>query len=343
MIRYPRFLVLVAFSLMLVIFPAAPVVAQEATPATECVATTPEENEALAVRYWEEAVWGPQGKIAEIVAPDEIHHWGIGGQTTGFEEFAERWALFNAAFPDLEFTVDLIAAEGDLVGTYWTAHGSQRGEWQGIAPTGREVTWSGINIFRIACGQIIESWGEADHLSLRQQLGATDVPAAMAIPATPAAATGVVATPCADDTPAANLAVARRWTEEVFNKQNVDVLDEILAADAVHHGAAFPDTHGREAIKEALARQFAAFPDMALTVDLAIADGDMVMVRWSGPATQEGAFLGLEPTGAPVELTGINVYRLACGTIVEGWSEMNVLQVFQELQGASGMATPASS
>ena len=78
--------------------------------------------------------------------------------------------------PDLEFTVDLVAAEGDLAATLWTATGTHSGEWQGIAPTDREVTWQGINVFRIECGQIVESWGEADHLGLRSQLGATDIP-----------------------------------------------------------------------------------------------------------------------------------------------------------------------
>jgi steroid delta-isomerase-like uncharacterized protein len=145
--------------------------------------TTAEENEALATSYWEEVWWGDQGKIAEIVAPDEVHHWGIGGDTTGFEEFTERWNLFFTAFPDLKFTVDLVVAEDDLVATSWTANGTHRGEWLGIAPTGREVTWQGINIFRFECGQIVESWSKADHLGLLSQLGAVELPATMATPA----------------------------------------------------------------------------------------------------------------------------------------------------------------
>ncbi|MBA2596499.1 MAG: ester cyclase [Chloroflexota bacterium] len=169
-------LMMVALSLPIISLPLA-ALAQEATPAVECVETTPEENEALATMYWEEAVWGAQGKIAEIVAPDEIHHWGIGGDTNGFAEFSERWSAFNTAFPDLQFSVDLVMAEDDLATTLWTATGTQTGEWQGTAPTGREVTWTGINIFRISCGMIVESWGEADHAGLRAQIEASDAPA----------------------------------------------------------------------------------------------------------------------------------------------------------------------
>jgi predicted ester cyclase len=184
MFRVLRFVVLTLLAISLSMIPG-PVAtdAQEATPQAECPVTTPEENEELATMYWEEVWWGDQGKIAEIVAPDEVHHWGIGGDTTGFEEFSERWALFFTAFPDLEFTVDLVVAEEDLVATHWTATGTHQGEWQGIAPTDREVTWQGINIFRFECGLIVESWGSADHLGLLSQLGAVELPAALATPA----------------------------------------------------------------------------------------------------------------------------------------------------------------
>lgn len=321
-----------------------PMLAQEATPAPECVATTPEENEALVTMYWQEAVWGAQGTIDEIVAPDEVHHWGIGGDTTDFEAFAERWALFNAAFPDLEFTVDLVAAEEDLAATLWTATGTQMGEWQGIAPTGREVTWRGANLFRIACGLIVESWGEADHLGLRAQLGAADVPAMMATPSGIATGPGArpAATPCADDAPDANVAVARRWTEDVFTGQNLDALDELLDPGAVHHSSTFPAAEGPEAIKAAFGRLMEAFPGMQYTVDATVADGNLVVVRWSGTGANDGAWLGMEPTGNVANFTGINIYQLACGKIVESWSTTNALQVLQELHAAAAPATPAA-
>ena len=183
MITFPRFTVLMLLACSLLMVPGPMVgAAQEATPEGECPVTTPEENAELATMYWEEVWWGDQGKIAEVVAPDEVHHWGIGGDTTGFEEFTERWAQFFTAFPDLAFTVDQVVAEDDLVATHWTATGTHRGEWLGIAPTDREVTWQGINIFRFECGQIVESWSAADHLGLLGQLGATDIPVAMATP-----------------------------------------------------------------------------------------------------------------------------------------------------------------
>jgi steroid delta-isomerase-like uncharacterized protein len=319
--------------------------AQDATPAAECAVTTPEENAELARAYWDEAVWGPQGKIAEVVAPNEVHHWGIAGTTNGFDEFAERWALFNTAFPDLKFNVDLVTATDDMAATVWTATGTQEGEWQGLAPTGKTVSWTGINVFSIACGQITESWGEADHVGLRSALGATDVPA---LPTSEAMAAGTPgaeggATPCAGAGADANLETAERWTTEVWNNQELDVLDEIAAPEILHHGAAFPDVSGTEALKGSLTRQFEAFPDITLNIDDAFADDNVAVVRWSGTGTQEGDFLGESASGKPVNISGVNVYRMECGKIVESWSEMNALDVLYQIRDTeTGEATPTA-
>jgi steroid delta-isomerase-like uncharacterized protein len=333
--RIARIVGLALVILALLTTSGLPVRAQDATPAADCPTATPEEIETLLRRYWSD-VWSAGGDAvsAEVLAPDEIHHWGIGGTTTGVDAFNERLRLFLTAFPDIRFTVDLVAIEGDLGATLWTATGTHRGEWQGIAPTDREVTWRGINIFRIACGRIAESWGEADHIGLRQQLGAADVPAMAATPADEAAMddSGPSATPCPDDTPEANVAVARRWTEEVWTKQDLAVLDEIFDANGVHHGAAFSTVRGPETVKAAIQRQLQAFPDIALTVDMTIADGELVVVRWSGTATHAGPFLGIAPTDKTVDFTGINVYRLSCGRIVESWSEINALDLLRQLR-----------
>lgn len=342
MISYFRIAVFALLALSLLAVPTLGAAAQDETPEAECVTTSPEENLAIADAYWQEAVWGDQGKIKEVVAADEIHHWGIAGTTTGIDEFMERWALFNTAFPDLEFTVDLAVADGDLVATYWTATGTQEGEWQGIAPTNSKVTWDGVNIFRIECGMIAESWGEANHLGLLAQLGATDIPTDLidspADAATPMAAGD--ATPCADDSPETNLAVAQRWTDEVWTQQALDVLDEIAAPEIVHHGGAFPDARGVEAVKGGVGAVLATFPDIQISIDEAFAANDLVAVRWSGVGTQQGDYLGHPATGKEVQFTGINLYRIHCGKIVESWSETNGLAVLRMIQ--EGAATPVA-
>lgn len=159
---------------------AALVTAQD--EGADCPATTPEQNKDLVIRYWSD-VWTADGdaNVAEVLAEDEIHHWGVGNDTTGIDAFVLRLNTFLVAFPDITFEVNEVVAEGDLVVSRWTATATQQGEWQGVAATGQSVTWTGINVFRIECGKIAESWGEADHLGLLRQIGAVP-PAATPTP-----------------------------------------------------------------------------------------------------------------------------------------------------------------
>ncbi len=76
------------------------------------------------------------------------------------------------AFPDLDRSVDDVFASGDRVAARWSATGRHSGEFMGIAPTGKVVTSSGITVFRLTDGRIVEEWGESDLLGLMTQLGA---------------------------------------------------------------------------------------------------------------------------------------------------------------------------
>jgi steroid delta-isomerase-like uncharacterized protein len=87
----------------------------------------------------------------------------------GHRQYSE---VMNAAFPDLERTIEDIVAEGDKVVARWTAKGTNTGEFNGMPATGKRATSSGITIFRIADGHIVEEWSESDMLGLMQQLSA---------------------------------------------------------------------------------------------------------------------------------------------------------------------------
>jgi predicted ester cyclase len=79
---------------------------------------------------------------------------------------------FRQAFPDLQWTIDLVLAENDLVAARWTASGTHTGSWGGLAPTGRRADFSGVNIFRFGDnGKVAEIWNHRDDLGLMEQLG----------------------------------------------------------------------------------------------------------------------------------------------------------------------------
>ena len=80
---------------------------------------------------------------------------------------------FRAAFPDLRFVVDLIVGEDDYVAARWTATGTHSGRWGAVEPTGRQATFSGVNLYRFENGKVAETWNHRDDLGLAEQVGAS--------------------------------------------------------------------------------------------------------------------------------------------------------------------------
>jgi len=107
----------------------------------------------------------------ELVAPTYESHFPLPGQPAGIAGFKYAVQALHTSFPDLTITVEDVIAEGDTVAARLTARGTHLAAFRGIPPTGRTVQWTGIRIFRIADGKIVEHWANWDDLGLLQQLG----------------------------------------------------------------------------------------------------------------------------------------------------------------------------
>jgi steroid delta-isomerase-like uncharacterized protein len=110
--------------------------------------------------------------IDEIVDPDVLIRTPLPVQTTGAQALKEVFARLHQAFPDLHVTVEDLVEEGDKVVGRNTITGTHRGEYMGIPPTGKVITYSEIFILRFADGRIAETWGVVDVFSQLKQLGA---------------------------------------------------------------------------------------------------------------------------------------------------------------------------
>jgi steroid delta-isomerase-like uncharacterized protein len=99
-----------------------------------------------------------------------------GEEIHGREGIKQFYATLRAAFPDIHFTIEDQIAEGDRVVTRWTARATHTGEYQGIPPTGKQFSLTGIDIDRIANGKVVECWPIADELGVLQQLGVIPAP-----------------------------------------------------------------------------------------------------------------------------------------------------------------------
>jgi steroid delta-isomerase-like uncharacterized protein len=128
-----------------------------------------EDNKVL-VRRWYESFNRRDMSMYEMFASDFVYH--LPSMTLhGLEEFKQFLSQYLTAFPDARFTVEDEIAEGELVASRATLHGTHQGGFMGIQPTGKQVTSTGIAIDRIVDGKFVESWLEADNLGLLQQLG----------------------------------------------------------------------------------------------------------------------------------------------------------------------------
>jgi steroid delta-isomerase-like uncharacterized protein len=125
-----------------------------------------------------------------------------------------------------------------------------------------------------------------------------------------------------------NKAIVKRWNEETINRRNLDAIDELADPNYVNHGA---NTRGPTAYKQSLTAMLEAFSDGGITIEDTIAEGDKVVIRWKMHGTHTGEYQGVPATGKKVTVTGISVYRLAQGKIVEDWSNMDELGYLQQL------------
>ena len=109
--------------------------------------------------------------IDELVEPDVLLHLPLPIQATGAQALKQVWAMLLRGLPDLHLTVDDLLAEGDKVVSRNTVTGTHQGEYRGLPPTGKSITYNEIFIFRLANGRIVEIWGVVDVFAQMKQLG----------------------------------------------------------------------------------------------------------------------------------------------------------------------------
>ena len=120
---------------------------------------------------------GDQATVDVLLAPSFVDHAAeLGGGASDAAGFKAQVREFRSAFPDGSTQIDDLIAEDDKVVLRWTDGGTHRGPFMGVAPTGKRVALTGIDIYRVADGKIVEYWCSEDVLGLLEQLGAVKPP-----------------------------------------------------------------------------------------------------------------------------------------------------------------------
>lgn len=147
---------------------------------TERVNSATDAHTALLRGYVDALNRGDESYLDEYFGPGYVYHGPDGDLDV--EAFKALHHSLLTAFPGGTMSADDILVAGDKVTTRWTFHGVQSGDFQGVGPTGREVTLTGIIISRVEDGKVVEEWEELDRLGLMQQLGVIPSPGGGAEP-----------------------------------------------------------------------------------------------------------------------------------------------------------------
>jgi steroid delta-isomerase-like uncharacterized protein len=129
-----------------------------------------------------------------------------------------------------------------------------------------------------------------------------------------------------------NKSVVRRLFDELWNKGNLQVADELIAPTYQHHDASTPDLgKGPESEKKRVNLYRTAFHDFRLNLEDLLADGETVVARWSCRGVHKGELNGIAPTGKQFAITGVTIARFSSGKIVEGFVNWDALGLMRQL------------
>ncbi|MFB7722538.1 ester cyclase [Nocardia sp. NPDC056100] len=122
------------------------------------------------------------------------------------------------------------------------------------------------------------------------------------------------------------------FIQELFTKGNLDAVDRYLTPDFVNHDDPFPGAPaGAEGLRIAAAMFRAALPDWHSDIDQLIAEGDLVVERFTAQGTHQGELMGVAPTGNTLVLTGIQIFRVAGDRIAERWGRLDDIALLRQL------------
>jgi steroid delta-isomerase-like uncharacterized protein len=139
-----------------------------------------------------------------------------------------------------------------------------------------------------------------------------------------------------------NKALTRHFYEEVFNNKNMAGVDAFVAPNIIDHSLPPGAPGGIESVRQAITMLLTAFPDLNLTLEDIIAEGNRVVVRWTMHGTHQGASLGMPPTGKQFTIPGVSLLCLESGMAVEAWIVQDQLSMLQQLGLVPAPAQAAS-
>jgi predicted ester cyclase len=249
----------------------------------------------------------------------------------------------RGAFPDRTDTVEEIIADGDMVGVLFKLTGTHKGNFLGIAPTGKSIDVYEAGIFRLADGKIVESWFMADEVRLLRQIGAT----------LPARKDGKrIAPPLTGEGEDAEIVIKRLAAgplDQVEDRNKLLVVrskgsappSDLRAPDFRQRRAGFQNLREfGERSGAATETVTAAMPERSDPIDGLLAEGEKVWMRFKLSAVHSKPLYGLPPTGRRVEAPEIGIARIVDGKWKDAWYFGDELGLLLQLGYADQVLAP---
>jgi predicted ester cyclase len=244
---------------------------------------------------------------------------------TGREEFKGHLRMALGALSELEAHFDAIARSGSRIAAHATIAGTHSGEFLGVAPTGRRLSWREVHVFDARDGQIIEHWMDAAlHAAYMQMIGQGEpdgepprtVPSGRQRRHTP------------DD----QLVPITGYTNMVASHEPSTVR-QWATDDYLQHGPFGPNVTRDQFEAGNRDIVWKALPDISIQLEPLLADGELVAARGLGRGTHTGAELfGIPATGTAVTFTETHIYRLRGTQVCEHWLQVDLLGLLGQLR-----------
>ena len=257
--------------------------------------------------------WGDPTQFPGIYEPEAIITSPVVRRRVVAGELAEFVDRTKALLPDARLHVERWAAGGDFVLIEWRI---------GATLAGEPLEWAGMSRFTLRGSRAVEEAVHFDTLPLWERLDPT-----MRRP-------GLLETPLrgTSEVISENVAVLNRYYDEVWNRGELAVLDEVVSLELVGHDPAIGD-FGFDQLKQLVLMFRRGFPDFQVTAEDVVAQADRVALRFRSEGTFRVEFMGMAPTGERVSYTGLVMYRFARCQVVEIWMGWDPASLVRRIGG----------
>lgn len=295
------------------------------------------QNNKELVRKWIEAGWNQRqdSAIEDFCAVDFSGEDARQGALWGHDGIGRFMAQTLIAFPDLRVRIDDVVAEGDIVACRTTSAGTHRADFLGVPATGKSLSFSAMDHYRIEDGQICQAWRVWDAFGVMHTLsGSTESKGGLGL--------APEITQISRAETELNRAALRCLLDGVWNQGRIDVSDTLLADDFLLRDPNAPDSFSADQWRVSIAEVGQAFTNARFEVLSLIAEGDAVACRFRFNALHGGAWMGFPATGSTISSEGALIARMSIGRCKTLWQVRDELGVYQQLQAAQPVIRAAS-